>query len=112
MLIASPFGIFFADGSNAPDAGSPSAAVAQINGELADRLADLQESGTYDRVEVRGQPPAWPDVLAVFAAKTAGAEDGVDVAVLDPQRVNLLRTVFWKITKIPAAEVGGSQSRG
>ena len=103
MLIASPLGIFFADGGNAPDAVSPSAAVAQINGELADRLADLQESGTYDRVEVQGQPPAWPDVLAVFAAKTAGAEDGVDVAVLDPQRVNLLRTVFWDMTKITTA---------
>ena len=103
MLIASPFGIFFADDSNAPDSVSPSAAVAQINGELADRLAQLQESGTYDRVEVQGQPPAWSDVLAVFAAKTAGAEDGVDVAVLDPQRVDLLRAVFWDMTKITAA---------
>ena len=103
MLIASPIGIFFADGSNAPDAVSPSAAVAQINGELADRLAALQEGGPYDRVEVQGQPPAWPDVLAVFAAKTAGAEDGVDVAVLDPQRVELLRTVFWDMTKITTA---------
>ncbi len=103
MLIASPFGIFFADGSNAPDAVSPSAAVAQINGEMADCLAQLQEGGTYDRVEVQGQPPAWPDVLAVFAAKTAGAEDGVDVAVLDPQRVDLLRAVFWDMTKITTA---------
>lgn len=103
MLIASPFGIFFADDSNAPNAVSPSAAVAQINGELADHLAQQQESGTYDRVEVQGQPPAWSDVLAVFAAKTAGAEGGVDVAVLDPQRVNLLRTVFWDMTKITTA---------
>lgn len=100
MLIASPFGIFFADDSNAPDAVSPSAAVAQISGELADYLAQLQESGAYDRVEVQGQPPAWSDVLAVFAAKAAGAEDGVDVAVLDPERVDLLRTVFWDMTKI------------
>ena len=103
MLIVSPFGIFFADGSNASDAASPSAAVAQINGELADRLADLQEDGTYDRVEVQGQPPAWSDVLAVFAAKTAGAEDGVDAAVLDPERVDLLRAVFWDMTKITTA---------
>ena len=103
ILIASPFGIFFADDSNAPDAVSPSAAVAQINGELADHLAQLQESGTYDRVEVQGQPPAWSDVLAVFAAKTAGAEDGIDVAVLDPQRVDLLRTVFWDMTKITSS---------
>ena len=35
-----------------------------------------------------------------MAAKTAGAEDGVDVAVLDPQRMDLLRTVFWDMTKI------------
>lgn len=73
MLIASPLGIFFADGGNAPDSVSPSAAVAQINGELADRLADLQESGTYDRVEVQGQPPAWPDVLAVFGRQDGGS---------------------------------------
>lgn len=103
MLVASPFGIFFADDGNASDAVSPSSAVAQINGELADRLTQLQENGTYDRVEIQGQPPAWSDVLAVFAAKTAGAEDGVDVAVLDPERVELLRTVFWDMTKITSS---------
>ncbi len=45
MLIASPFGIFFADDSNAPDAVSPSAAVAQINGELADRWPSCRRAG-------------------------------------------------------------------
>ena len=103
MLVASPFGIFFADDSNASDAVSPSAAVAQINSELTDRLEELREDGIYDRVEVQGQPPAWSDVLAVFAAKTAGTGDGVDVAVLDPERVELLRTVFWDMTKITSS---------
>ena len=51
-------------------------------------------------MEVHGQPPGWPEVLAVFAARTAGAADGVDVAVLDPERVDRLRTVFWDMTKI------------
>lgn len=103
MLVASPFGIFFADDGNASDAVSPSSAVAQINGELADHLTQLQENGTYDRVEIQGQPPTWSDVLAVFAAKTAGAEDGMDVAVLDPERVEILRTVFWDMTKITSS---------
>lgn len=103
MLIASPFGIFFADDGNASDAVSPSSAVAQINGELADHLTQLQENGTYDRVEIQGQPPTWSDVLAVFAAKTAGTGGGVDVAVLDPERVELLRTVFWDMTKITSS---------
>lgn len=100
LLTASPFGIFFADEGNAPDAVSPPVAVAQINGELADRLSELQSGGSYDNVEIQGQPPTWAEVLAVFAAKTAGTGDGVDVAVLDPDRVERLRTVFWDMTKI------------
>jgi len=103
MLAASPFGIFFAEDSSAADSVSPSTAVAQINGEMAERLAEIQGDGTYDRVEILGQPPPWADILAVFAAKTAGAEDGVDVAVLDPERVELLREVFWNMTKITSA---------
>ena len=110
MLVASPFGIFFADDSNASDAVSPSAAVAQINSELTDRLEELRADGIYDRVEVQGQPPAWSDVLAVFAAKTAGTGDGVDVAVLDPERVELLRTVFWDMTKIHILRGDGGAS--
>ena len=103
MLIASPLGIFFAD-SSSPDTAAPSTAVAQINGELSDYLSGLQAGGTYDRVEVLGQPPAWSDVFAVFAAKTAGAADGVDVVTLDTARMDLLRAVFWDMTKITTEE--------
>lgn len=93
-LLASPFGILF---SNEPtrDAIPLSAAVAQVNVELTDRLADLQDGNGYDRVEILGQPPDWQEVAAVFAVKTAGAGDGADVAVLTPEKVELLRGVFW-----------------
>lgn len=104
LLIASPFGIFFAGDDAESGSVAPAAAVAQINGELAGHLNSLWTSGTYDRMEVQGQPPAWSDVLAVFAAKTAGAEDGVSVVVLDAQRVDLLRAVFWDMTKITTEE--------
>lgn len=103
LLIASPFGVFFADGSG-PDAMSPSAAVAQINGEFSDKLTELQSGGSYDRVEVQGGPPAWAEVFAVFAVKTAGAEGGAPVAVLDIDTMERLRTVFWDMTKITTAE--------
>lgn len=39
---------------------------------------------------------------AVFACKTAGADDGVDVAALTPERVELLREVFWDMCTITA----------
>ena len=103
LLIASPFGIFFADG-NSPDSVSPTAAIVQINGEYADTLSALQAGGTYDRVEIQGRPPSWADVFAVFAAKTAGAADGESVAVLNPDTVEKLRVVFWDMTKITRLE--------
>ena len=103
LLIASPFGIFFADGGS-PDAVSPTSVIAQINNEYADRLSTLQNGGTYDRVEIQGRPPSWADVFAVFAAKTAGAADGASVAFLDPNTVEKLRLVFWDMTKITTAE--------
>ena len=81
-VVASPFGIFFADQQKEPGAISPSAAVAQINVEYAARLAELQE-GDYDSIQIHGGPPDWRDVIAVFACKTAGADDGVDVTVFD-----------------------------
>ena len=103
LLIASPFGIFFSDGSS-PDAVSPTVAIAQINSDYADKLSALQAGGTYDRVEIQGGPPSWPDVFAVFAAKTAGGADGAQVSVLDTDTVEKLRTVFWDMTKITTAE--------
>ena len=101
LLIASPFGIFFS-GGDSPDAVSPSAAVAQINREYADTLSGLQAGGNYDSVETVGRPPSWVDVFAVFSVKTVSG-DGMDVVVLDADRVERLRTVFWDMTKISTA---------
>lgn len=103
-LVASPFGIFFANSGDSPDAVAPSSAVAQINSELSDYLAALQTGDTYDRIEILGQPPSWSDVFAVFAAKTAGAAGGTDVVTLDTARMDLLRAVFWDMAKITSAE--------
>ena len=102
-VISSPFGIFFADQQKEPDAVSPNAAIAQINVEYTEKLADLQ-AGNYDSIQIHGQPPDWREVLAVFACKTASAEDGVDVATLDPDRVDRLRQVFWDMTAITTKE--------
>lgn len=97
-VAASPFGILF---SNEPskDAVPLNAAISQLNMELTDTLAELQE-GNYDTIDIQGQSPDWREVIAVFAAKTAGAEDGVDVAALTPDRVERLRTVFWDMCDV------------
>ena len=97
-VAASPFGIFF---TNEPSTNTIplSSAVAQINMELNTRLIELQD-GEYETIEIHGAPPAWAEVIAVFAAYIAGAEDGMDVALLDTERVELLRDTFWDMCSI------------
>ena len=100
-LLASPLGILFSNEST-PNSVPLSSAVSQINMELNTRLISLQ-SGDYTDIIVEGAPPSWTDVIAVFASYTAGAENGVDVAQLTPDRVSRLQTVFWQMCFITSS---------
>ena len=97
-VAASPFGIFLAN-EPSPNTIPLSSAVAQINMELNERLMDLQD-GDYKEIEIHGTQPKWTEVIAVFAAHVAGAEDGMSVAQLDAERVELLRDTFWDMCSI------------
>ena len=103
IILASPLGIFFAGPDETTGAISPAQAVAQINGELGEKISSMQAEGGYDTLEIQGQPPPWSDILAVFATKTAGAADGTTVAILDAANVEALRTVFWDMTKLTSS---------
>ena len=100
-LLASPLGILFSNEST-PNSVPLSSAVSQINMELNTRLISLQ-SGEYTDIIVEGAPPSWTDVIAVFASHTAGAQDGVDVAQLTPDRVSRLQAIFWQMCFITSS---------
>lgn len=97
-LMASPFGILFAN-EPSPDTIPLNAAVAEVSKEVCSTLTELQD-GNYDSIDLTGALPGWREVIAVFAARTAGAENGVDVATMDADRVDRLKTVFWDMTEI------------
>lgn len=104
VVANSPFGLFFAQEPNAPDTVSVSQAVCSVNVAYNSRL-ELLQAGDYDNVIVQGQAASWPDVLAVFAVKIAGADvDGLDVATLNTDRIAKLTTVFWDMTTIAVTE--------
>lgn len=102
-VASSPFGIFFSGGSgtggNSVPTVSVSEAVSSINMEYNTHLEELQ-AGNYDSITLEGQAADWPDVLAVFASRYATAENGVDVATLDADRVSKLTATFWDMTDI------------
>ena len=98
-FFASPLGILFADEQESDDTVPLATAIAEIQGEYHAELERLQ-NGDFTSVQIIGQAPDWREVVAVFASKTAGAEDGVDVFTLDGERVELLRQVFWDMCEI------------
>lgn len=101
-FLASPLGILFADEQQADDTVPLATAIAEIQGEYHAELERLQ-NGDFASVQIVGQAPDWREVVSVFASKTAGAEDGVDVFTLDEERVELLRQVFWDMCEITTA---------
>lgn len=101
-FLASPLGILFADEQESDDTVPLATAIAEIQGEYHAELERLQ-NGDFASVQIVGQAPDLREVVAVFASKTAGAEDGVDVFTLDEERVELLRQVFWDMCEITTA---------
>lgn len=101
-FLASPLGILFADEQKSDDTVPLATAIAEIQGEYHAELERLQ-NGDFVSVQIIGQAPDWREVVAVFASKTAGAEDGIDVFTLDGERVELLRQVFWDMCEITTA---------
>lgn len=106
-VASSPFGLFFAGegspGSSAAAGVSVAEAVSQINTAYYAKLTELQTGG-YDSTNVTGAPASWPDVLAVFAVRYAGADNGIGVDTLDTDRVNKLAATFWDMTAITSEE--------
>ena len=98
-FLASPLGILFADEQQTEDTVPLATAIAEIQGEYYAELEELQ-NGDYVSIQIVGQAPDWREVVAVFASKVAGAEDGMDVFTLDEERVELLRQVFWDMCEI------------
>ena len=103
LVIGSGFGIFFA-AESAGDGMSLADAINQLNGEYQERLEEIEANHPHDRLEITSNDGsyaiAWQDVLAVFAARTSGAEDGAPVAYLDEANLERLRQIMWDMNVV------------
>jgi len=105
-LIASPFGLFFSGQDTTSDVKPVAAVIQEITGEYDQRIEDIKDGSTYDTLDFQytgtggSRGNIWIDILAVFAVKTALADDGMDVATIDQARIDLIREVFWDMTDI------------
>lgn len=103
LVVGSAFGIFFA-GESTGTGITVQEAIIQLNGEYQDRLEEIENNIPHDRQEIVSNDGsyaiAWQDVLAVFAARTSGAEDGAPVAVIDEENLDRLRQILWDMNEV------------
>ena len=101
-IAASPFGIFISDEAADQNSIPLSSIVAECNVELSQKLTDIEDSTTHDRVVMEGEQASWDEVIAIFAVKVAGTGDETaqDVVVIDPSKKDKLKEVFWDMNSI------------
>ena len=98
FIAGSCYGLFL----GAEDTGkgtSVTQAVSLLNGEFEAKMEEIAESVEHDRQEVTANDGntaiCWEEVLAVFSARTTGAENGTQVVALDAAQIDALRTILW-----------------
>jgi cell wall-associated NlpC family hydrolase len=95
-IAASPFGIFISEEVNEVGAIPLSQIIAEYNVELTQQVEDIELSVDHTDVEIIDNQTDRNIVLAVFAAKTAGAEDNTaaDVVIFDDVKAENLKAYF------------------
>ncbi|NDO18672.1 NlpC/P60 family protein [Lachnospiraceae bacterium MD329] len=95
-IAASPFGIFISEEVNEVGAIPLSQIIAEYNVELTQKVEDIELSVDHTDVEIIDNQTDRNIVLAVFAAKTAGAEDNTaaDVVIFDDVKAEKLKEYF------------------
>ena len=101
-IAGSPFGIFFSE--EAADANSIpiSSIINECNIELSQKLTDIEDNTSHDRIVMEGSQADWQLVLSVFSVDVAGKSDDTvqDVVVIDYAKKQKLKEVFWDMHTI------------
>ena len=100
LIVGSVFGIFF----SSEDTGSEMTmqqVVREINEDYQDRIEMIKAENTYDDLEMSGSRAVWPQVLSVYAVKTAtDPDDSMEVATMNDRKKQLLTDIFWEMNDI------------
>lgn len=100
LLVGSIFGVFFS-GEDSGTGYTMPMAIAEINTEFQKKITEHTNNNAHDDVQMTGCKAAWKDVLAVYAVKiNTDPDNPSEVATMDESKKELLRTVFWDMTKI------------
>ena len=95
-IAASPFGIFISEEVNETGSIPLSQIISEYNIELTQEVEDIELSVEHTDAEIIDNRTDNNVVIAIFAAKTAGAEDDTaeDVVIFDEAKAERLKEYF------------------
>ena len=100
LIASSAFGIFFS-GEDTGTGQTMQTVVREINQEYEDKLDEIKNSNTHDVLEMSGSRTIWPEVLSIYAAKTAADPDvPQEVTTMDDTKKELLKEIFWAMNEV------------
>ena len=105
LLLATPFGLFLSP-EHSDSGNTIQTAITSLNGEFSLVIEQIQENNPHDVLNMDNDGVAamtgnWNDVLAIYAVliTTDDASPG-DAATMTPEKLNILRGVFWDMNRI------------
>ena len=101
-IAGSPFGIFISDEAADQNSIPVSSIIAECNVELSQKLTDIEDNTTHNRIVMEGGQADWNLVLSLFSVKVAGTGDDTaqDVVIIDDAKKQKLKDVFWDMHTI------------
>ena len=101
FIIASVFGIFFSSEPDPETGMTINSVIAEINDEFQDELDSIINNNPHDLLDMSGSRALWKHVLAVYTVRTVTDPDNpMEVATMNDEKAQILRTVFWDINTI------------
>ena len=100
LIAGSCFGIFLS-GDDTGTGFTVQTVIADINTEYEAKINETKGTVAYDVLEMSGTRAVWPDVLSVYAVRTAGDPNNPqEVATIDESKRQILKEVFWAMNEI------------
>ena len=100
LIAGSCFGIFFS-GDDTGNGLNMQTVISDMNAEYQAKINETKGTVAYDVLEMSGARAVWPDVLSVYAVKTAGdPSNPQEVATIDESKRQILKEIFWAMNEI------------
>lgn len=100
LIAGSCFGIFFS-GDDTGNGLNMQTVISDMNAEYQAKINETKGTVAYDVLEMSGARAVWPEVLSVYAVKTAGDPNNPqEVASMDESKRQILKEIFWAMNEI------------